>query len=380
MKRVVVYLLLPAVLLWAAQTALGARWAETYSKVSLFYLYYDWQEEGVADENKIGEGVAGVKAHQVFSPRFTLDFWGAFTSADYSDNVPDGTRITFSSLSDAQIKGTYYLQNRLFSAAVAVNVPTGKTSLSDDEYLIALGVADNSRKYVVRRFGQGLDIGGELFVLPRSGNVEVLLGGGYLYKGEYQLRDEASSEYKFGNELFARAAVEINSRPVGLYGNIMFRSYSEDEVDSRAVFQQGNTMLVSGQVNYIDRTRGAVGFSLLSRGPAKVSTGGEELTEESIKSGRNELLLYVSGSYPLSPQFRALGRIEYKNITANDYTEDTPGFRPGGNYLGLGGGLNARLSLNWAASVMATYYTGGMDTDDDLTGLGLAAVLTFRYW
>jgi hypothetical protein len=367
-------------LLWPMQTALGARWAEKYSKVSLFYLYYNWQEESDDGEHEIGEGVFGVKAHQVFSPRFTVDFWGAMASASYADSEPDGTEISFSSLSDTRLKGTYFFQDRLFSAAVSLNLPTGKTSLSDDEYLVAIGVADNSRKYIVRRFGQGLDLGGELFILPHSGNVEFQFGGGYLHKGGYQLRDEPSTEYKFGDELFAKASVEIGSRPVGFYGNITIKSYSEDEADSRTVFQQGNTVQVNGRLIYTQQTRGAVGFSFLSRGTAKVSATGGELTEESIKSGRDELLLYVSGNHPLSPRLRALGRLEYKSVTANDYPEDSVGYRPGGSYLGLGGGLNARFSLNWSASLMATYYTGGMDNDHDLTGLGLAAVLTFRYW
>jgi hypothetical protein len=378
--RIARYLIIAAALLAPGRTLLGATWSEEYSKVSVFYLYNTWNESFGDDDFDIGEGVAGVKARHVVNPRLALDLWGALTSAKYANSTPGEEGANFSALSDTRLKGTYYLGNRLFSVAVSLNLPTGKTALTDEEYLLALGVADNSRKYIVRRFGQGLDIGGEVFVLPRSGNIEFQLGAGYVAKGSYQLREATTAEYKFGNELFASAAVEIGSRPVGFEGGVIFTSYGDDEADSRVVFRQGKTIVVHGRLFYIRELQGAVGFTLISRGPAKTADGSGELTEESIKSGRNEMQVYASGGKPLTPAVQALVRLEYKMTGANDYDEDVAGYRPGADYLGLGGGVNARFSLAWSGNLMATYYTGGTNDDHDLTGLGLAAVLTFRYW
>lgn len=378
--RVARYLVLLTALLVPGHTLLGAAWSEEYSKVSVFYLYNTWNESVGDDDFDIGEGVLGVKARHLFNPQLTFDLWGGLTSAKYSSSTPGAEGINLSALSDTRLKGTYYLGDHLFSVAVSLNLPTGKTALTDEEYLLALGVADNSRKYIVRRFGQGMDIGGEVFVLPRGGNIEFQLGGGYTAKGSYQLREAATTEYKFGNEMFAKAAVDVGSRPVGFAGGVMFTSYGDDEADSRAVFRQGTTMIVHGRLVYISELQGAVGFSMITRGPAKIADGNGELTEESIKSGRNELSVHGSGSKQLSPAIQALVRLEYKTISANDYAEDEAGYRPGANYLGIGGGANARFSLGWSGNVMATYYTGGTDNDHDLTGLGLAAVLTFRYW
>jgi hypothetical protein len=367
-------------LLWPQHPARGARWAEEYSKVSVFYLYHSWEESHDDADEKISEGVFGLKAHQVFTPRLTVDFWGALTSAGYSPAADGQAEINLSSLSDTRIKGTYYFYERLLCAVASVNLPTGKTSLDDDEYLLAIAVADNSRKYIVRRFGQGLDLGAGIFLQPQQGNAEFRLGAGYLHKGKYQLREEPTTEYKFGNELYVIAAVEVAARPVGFSADLTLRKYSEDEADAVRVFQQGNTVRINGRISYLRQTQVAVGFGLLARGSAKILTAGGELTEESLKSGRNEVRIYLTGSHPLHPRWRGVVRLEYKQTTANDYPEDSTGYRPGGHYLGFGGGVNARLSLNWSAGLLATYYTGSMDNDHDLSGLGLAAVFTFRYW
>jgi len=219
-----------------------------------------------------------------------------------------------------------------------------------------------------------------VFILPHVGDVACRLGGGYIYKGSYQLRRDAETEYKFGDELFAGASIELSTRPVGFSGGVMYKSYLDDEVDSRAVFRQGNTIVAHGRLTYNRRVQGAVGFNLISRGPAKIAAEGGELTEESIKSGRNEVQVYASGSHPLNSVFAALARLEYQTVTANDYDEDSAGYRPGANYIGIGGGINARLSLGWSGNVLLTYYFGSMDNDHDLTGLEVAAALTFRYW
>jgi len=357
----------------------GNSWSKQYSKVSLFYLFNNWEEDVEGEADKLNEGVIGVRANHVVSPRYEFNLWGTFTAASHTDRADNDASL--SSLNDTRLKGTFYPGNRTAAVSVLLNLPTGKKELSDDEYLISLGVADNSRKYAVRRFGQGLDVGGELLWLPKLQNTEFQVGGGYLYKGSYRVFADNPSEYKYGNELYGKAGFDVISRPVRIRGMVMFKAYASNELDSEPVYQAGNTLILAGRLNYAGNLRGSVGIRLVARSKAKI-TGGEsdDLTDEPLKSGRDELHVHLSGSIPLGEQLRLLGRSEYNSVTANDYDRDSAGFRPSADYIGIGGGLGYQLTPAWSASAMATYYTGKADENNDLTGLGLAAILTFRYW
>jgi hypothetical protein len=162
---------------------------------------------------------------------------------------------------------------------------------------------------------------------------------------------------------------------------VMFKMYADNELDSEPVYRAGNTIILAGRLNYASDLRGSVGFRFITRGKAKIGGGDDNLlAEEPLKSGRDEVRVYLNGSLPLGEQLRALGRGEYNSVTANDYDPDSTWFRPAVDYIGLGGGLAYQFTLAWSASVMATYYTGQADENNDLTGLGLATILTFRYW
>jgi len=352
--------------------------AEQYSKVSVFYLHNSWKEKADNLEDKLSAGVFGIKLHQFINPQLTFDLAGTFTSSSYSDLANND--VSFSSLNDTRIKGTYYLPDHKISASLMLNLPTGKKKLSDEQYLIAVGLADNSRKFAVHRFGQGLEIGGEVLFLPEKENTNFQIGGGYILKSGYQVLEAKAADYKFGNEFYFKAGVKHFSEPISLRGSLFYRIYGKDEFDSKAVYQSGNTLQLGGRLSYADFWRASVGLNLVIRGKAKIAeSGSDNLTEEALKSGRNEFLLYANGSRPLNEKLRLLGRLEVKNLSANDYTDTLSAFRPKANYIGIGAGLGHQFSLAWSGSFVATYYTGKID-ENDLIGFGLAAAITFRYW
>ena len=379
--RQAIFILLLAALILLPQAAQSTSRPQQYSKVSVFFLYNNWEKEYAGDKNEMGESVLGFRAHHIVNPRLVFNLSGTFTAASFSDSDPENGDISLSSLNDTRLKGTYYLSDRIAAVSVTVNLPTGKKELTEEEYIVAAGVADNSRKFVVRRFGQGLDIGGELMWLPKHENLEFQLGGGYLFHGDYQVLVADEAKYKYGNELYMKAGIEVRSRPVGYRGTIILKTYTKDEYDSRPVFQSGNTLLLGGRVSYTERLHGAAGFNVSIRGKAKIRESGEGgMTEEPLKSGRNDLLFYAGGSVPVAQKLRVLARAEYKSITANDHEDDSVRFRPSANYIGLGSGFGYQFSPGLSGSAVATYYTGKVDENNDLTGIGLAAALTFRYW
>ena len=123
-----------------------------------------------------------------------------------------------------------------------------------------------------------------------------------------------------------------------------------------------------------------MGLVYLTRSNAKLpEAGSTALTEEIYQSGRDEFTAYLSGVFPLNEQLQAIGRLEYRDLSANQYDPTAGQYRPATNYFGLGGGAGYSFSPMLMGSAVVTYYSGETNDSNDLTGLGVAMALTFRY-
>ena len=374
------YALCAALLLMAcgAITARAADPAPAYSRVTLFFLHNAWKEKMPTGDVKLGEGVLGLSVDQIVSPTFEFQLSGTYSGASLTN--PDDSKADLSGINDTRFKGTYFFAERRASAALILNLPTGKKELTDEQYLVALGIADNARKYLVRRFGQGLDVGGELFWLPHSDQVKLRLGGGYLYKGSYKVRQSDADTYKFGDELYAAGAISAGSEPVSGRLSATYKLYTKDKYGDEAVYKAGPSIIVSGRLSYSKNFWASLGFTAISRGKADIAATSGGLSEETLKSGRNESLVDLSATVPMGERLRALGRLEFKNVSANDYDSTSTFFRPKANYTGIGAGVGYQFTLSLWGSIVGTYYTGTVAENHDLTGLGVTAALIFRYW
>jgi hypothetical protein len=329
--------------------------------------------------------VFGLDATGVVSDRFHVDLSGTMansTSRLEFDNSANNLKQSLSSLNDTRVRFTYTFGEGKGAGSVFFNLPTGKRELTADEYGLTTQLADVSRKFLVRRYGQGLDIGVDWFVLPKWGSFGLSAGGGYLYHGKYRplkLDTLESKEYKYGDEIFGSLGFSLNSRPIGGSFGITVKYYTKDKYDNKETFQAGVATTFSGAVTYSEGFDLTLGTSVLMRGKAKIrSSGGQVLSDEALKSGRNQILAYVNGRFPASDKLRVLGRLELEHVSANDYARESLEFLPKSHYVGFGGGVAYALTDAFSASSMISYYTGKIDSDYGLTGLGLALVLTYQ--
>ncbi|MGB5105215.1 MAG: hypothetical protein WBP42_00715, partial [Candidatus Zixiibacteriota bacterium] len=156
------------------------------SQATLYFLHNRWTAEPDGNgELKTSEGVFGLSALLSTSDRFSFQLDGTLANAKQEFGNLDRK---ISSLNDTRISGTFYSAKGLTSLTAYANLPTGKTKLDEEEYSVASALTDNSQKFLVRRFGQGLDIGAEGMVHPSAGNLTFHLGAGYLLKGKFQAR------------------------------------------------------------------------------------------------------------------------------------------------------------------------------------------------
>lgn len=365
--------------LMLASTLFAAENSRRYSRASLFFSYDGWKEDFSGYDNSLNQSVSGFRLHQVVNERIELGVWSSLSSNSLTDINSDKTTLT--SLNDTRLTGDYYFPNRVAVIGVSLNLPTGKKKLTEEQYAILLSLADNSRKYVERRLGQGFNIGAEAFVRPQVGEGRFIAGGGFLHRGAYQILEMDPAKYQYGSELYGRVGLVRDPQPVGYSLIVEMRTYGKDKYDGTEVFQAGNTIAASGVLTVQGEWRVVLAAQMLIRGKAKVPASGTgTFSEEAVKSGRNEMLFSGSIGKLLNAKLQLLGRGEFKSVSENDYALTDVGYRPKSHYVGFGGGLGYQFNLNISGSAMATYYVGKVDDNNDLTGLGLLFALTYRYW
>jgi hypothetical protein len=370
--------LLSALLLLSAG-ACAAEWSEHYSRATLFFNFANWEESLDTFDQTLGQSVFGLSWQHVAGDKLELGLWSTLSNNSFEGVTGDD--ISISSLNDTRASGTYYFADRNFSASMSINLPTGKTELEDDEFPILVGLTDNSKRFTVRRLGQGLNVGGELLARPQVEEWRLLAGAGYLYRGGYRVLASSDADYKFGNEIYGRVGVERDPLPVGFEAGLELRTYGKDEFDGDEVYQSGSTIGATASLRYREEWSGAVGVRLLMRSKARIASATNgALNEEAYKSGRDELQFFGAASTPVAEKAQLLGRFEYKNVSANEYDETDPLFRSSANYLGLSARGAYQFSLFVSGSILAGYYFGTVGDDNDLTGINIIAALTFRYW
>ncbi len=353
------------------------------TRATLYYLMNNWKTEVPdVDQYDLNEGAFGLDAFVAPGDRFSLALNGRLSSSKYEvDGSAEEGKL--SSLNDTRLVATYYTASGVASLSGIVNLPTGKTKLDDEEFSVAMAVADNTRKYVTRRYGQGLDLGVEGLVHPQSGNLTFHFGGGFMHKGKYQLREADTEKYKYGDEITGRAGLNVDADAIHFLVDGTYAFYLEDKFGDQKVYKAGPTIIVRSQVSYTQDHTAYAGIMLVNRSKAEVrnDAGEENLTEEASKSGRNEFLLYLGGGYLATEKLRVNGRLEFQNFSSNDYAENSVLYRPKSNYLGISGGASYALTEMLYGSGLLTLYTGSVDlgeNDADLSGLGLLFALTYR--
>ncbi len=381
--------IMTALVLMASMLVSMANAAEQ-NHVSIFYMYQNWkltlpQVNGSisAQDQKLNQGVFGLAATGVLSARFHLDLNGTLASSTARlefTNTANNVKQSLSALNDTRLRLTYVFGDNKGNASFFVNMPTGKKKLTVEQYLLTAQLADLSRKFMIRRYGQGLDLGGEWYALPRWGNFGLDFGGGYLYHGKFQPLDSINVKYKYGDEVFGKVGFDVYGQPWGASADVNLRYYMKDKSDDQDVFQAGFATIINAVLSYSGTLNFSAGTSIMLRGKAKILNAEQVLSDEQFKSGRNEVTLFANGGYPIAEKLRILGRLEYQSVSANGYDKNLyPSFfLPKSHYVGFGGGLGYALSENVSASSLVSYYTGNVDTVGSLKGLGLTFVLSFQ--
>ncbi|MBC7185834.1 MAG: hypothetical protein H5U38_02250 [Calditrichaeota bacterium] len=282
-------------------------------------------------------------------------------------------------LSDTRISGHYWTPNGRFLFTFGANLPTGKHSLTAEEFNVSNVLALHALSFRVPTMGQGLDFYGGLATAMELG--DFVLGGGlsYLARGAFRPFQGLDYEYKPGGELTLSAGLD---RALTLFGNdarvttdVVYSIYGEDKGAGKAVFKSGNRLLIQGGLLARPGSFDLV-FMLRERLKGRNKTGiGDLFAEERKNSNGNEFELSSQMLFGAAEGTRPKALVDLKAYGDNEYGTGSA------LLIGLGGGALLRLGSKIEGDLGIRYYTGNIKSGPkkaNLTGLVVDAL--FRYY
>jgi hypothetical protein len=250
-----------------------------------------------------------------------------------------------SGLSDLQlmIKQRFPDQNIIFDGGL--NIPSGKTKLSPEEFVITQVISQELFGLRTSNFGQGLNAFlGVTWLHPMSDNVVIGAGVSYQLKSEYQPLADVGDKYTPSNEISLTAGLDIKlSETQTVSGDFTGIFYGSDQLNGNDIFGFDNlTIYILYRDVAIAELKGA--YAVLDK---------EKITPNQ---------LYIGGNY--NQRFTASFSMGYGLFT-NIY-EETAAYLSGYTLYGISLSPQFSVSPSVSIPVFLKYAIGNADGKSDL--------------
>lgn len=270
-------------------------------------------------------------------------------------------------LSDIKLGGHYLLPNKQWLLTFGLNLPTGKSALTFEEYQVASVLSLPALNFRVPIYGQGLDLQVGMNTARQMGDFIVGAGITYLMKGNYEPYNDVDGTYAPGDEISLTLGAERKATLLGknmkLTGDLLYSIYMKDEFADQEVFQSGNRLLIQlmsqFQMDNIDMM-----VFIRNRTKGKNKSGFGDIVTERRNSNANQLDIEAQGSRPWSDKLHVKGIVDVKFYSKNDY--DTGG----ATLFGLGGGGIYQLAPNMTVNGELRLYFGSLKSVENTGILG----------
>lgn len=279
-----------------------------------------------------------------------------------------------SGLSDIQLFISQRMQKYNLALNAGLNVPSGKTKLSQEEFITSRVISQNIFNLKTSNFGQGLNIFfGATWTYPFSDNFVIGAGLSYQVKGKYQPIDFSSEKYEPSNEVSATAGFDtkLNSSST-LSGDFTAIFYGSDKVDGQKIFSTGSRLIFSSLFKQY------FGYNILSALVLFRYVGADKLENvnpllENEKFNPNQFYFGVGFNQRFTPQFR----LQYE-AAINVYEKSSAPFS---GYTLYGISLSPELILSSSVTIpiVLRYFIGSAKDKPDLKNyeLGTGIKITF---
>ncbi len=275
---------------------------------------------------------------------------------------------------DTQFGLSYRVEPANILLTMGINAPTGKRSLTQDEFGTDTLVSKEVFGFRIPRYGQGLNVHpAAVWAIPLTNQFVIGIGGGFQYMGSYTPLQNYG-DYDPGDEWMLSGGVELSLDEVSrLSADVIFSTYGKDKFEGMDVYQAGDKISMTlGYQRYFDYDE----LVLLTR--YRVRKDGQIALANAIVTELNKAnpdVFDVSGRFRhrLSNQF-ALGvllRMRSFQDTGSDLTGLTL----------LGAGLQPEFAISPVMHIIGTaeFQRGDLKTDGALTGWEIGVGLNIRF-
>lgn len=278
-----------------------------------------------------------------------------------------------SGLSDLQFLIKQKLPDQNLSFDGGVNIPSGKTKLSTEEFAVSQVVSQELFGLRTSNFGQGLNAFlGATWLHPVSEEVVIGVGVSYQLKSEYQPLAAADDKYKPSNEISLTAGLDIKlSETQTISGNYTGIFYGSDKLNGKNIFTSGNRMIFNAMYRQYF-TYDYLMFYALYRNVALNKLEGNYAVLDNEKITPNQVFLAASYNQRFNSSF-SLGYGLFTGIY-----EKTAGYFSGYTMYGASLSPLFRISPMVSIPVYLKYAIGNADGKSDLSNYEVSAGIKFN--
>lgn len=273
-----------------------------------------------------------------------------------------GEAYALDGMSDVKVGGHYLALNDKVLFTFGLNLPTGKNTLSTEEYAVANIMVMPALQFRMPSLGQGFDA---QFGLSTAGEVgPMILGGGvsYFIKNGFEPFSDYEGEYNPGEELTLTLGLGLGRTNIDL----LYTIYSKDIWEGEEVFRSGNRFIAQLLTHFQFKSMEMTLFVRESFKGKNMTGSGSVLETEAKNSNVNMFDIQLLGLYPESDNIWYKGALDLKIYSNNEYDVG------GATLFGFGGGILLKLSESVVFDLDMRYYTGVLKlTAENVTTAGL---------
>jgi hypothetical protein len=153
----------------------------------------------------------------------------------------DGTTSEISNLTDTQLSATLALADGVVGLTGVVSLPTGNSTLADNERDLAGRIASDLIPFRISNWGSGGGAGVRASVAQSFGTVGAGFSATYFVAQDFTPLAENEAVYRPGNNLAVRAAIEGDVGRTGkLSLQLTYHSFQSDVADGANLYRSGN--------------------------------------------------------------------------------------------------------------------------------------------
>lgn len=201
---------------------------------------------------------AGLETIQLFATPFTLavplgsrlslDASGAFARG--AARSPDGQEVTLSGPTDTHVGLSAAVGVDWLVVTARASLPTGSSTHSAAEALVASVVAAELLPFTVNTWGSGGSFGGDVAIVTQAGGWGIGLASGYSVANEYEPLQDQQLGYRPGDRLQLRLALDHDLGASGTFSALVgFQRFGNDQVGGSNLFQSGSR--IEGVLSYV---------------------------------------------------------------------------------------------------------------------------------